>query len=108
MKPLEPVLAVVPGLQGAARSDVAGNVLELAGTLDGESICAVATMCRASLEKASEILGLGQLRDWSFSYAQGALYVHQDGEGSVAVLGGQSKNPETVMKKIAQTLGDKA
>jgi hypothetical protein len=107
MKPLEPVLGVVPGLSGAARADVSGNVLDLAGTLDGESICAVAAMCRGPLEKASEILGLGNLRDWSFAYAQGALYVHSDGEGMVTVQGTPSKNPETVMKKIAQALGER-
>jgi len=107
MKGLESVLTVAPGLTGAARADAGGNVLEAAGQLDGESLCAVAAMCRVPLERASELLGLGGLRDWSFAYAQGALYVHHD-EGLVAVNGAATKNPETVMKKIAQSLGDGA
>jgi hypothetical protein len=105
MKGLESVLSVAPGLLGAARADTSGNVLETAGQLDGESLCAVAAMCKVPLERASELLGLGGLRDWSFAYAQGALFVHHD-EGLVAVNSGPTKNPETVMKKIAQTLGD--
>ena len=106
MKGLESVLSVAPGLTGAARADASGNVLDTAGQLDGESLCAVAAMCKIPLERASEFLGLGGLRDWSFAYAQGALYVHHDDEGLVAVNGSATKNPETVMKKIAQSLGE--
>ncbi len=105
-EPLTTVLGVAPGLNGATRADNSGNVLEIAGTLDGESIGAVAAMCRVPLEKASETLGLGHIRDWSFSYAQGALFVHHDSDGMVAVMGAPSKNPETVMKKIAAALGE--
>jgi hypothetical protein len=106
MKGIEAVLGLAPGLSGAARADAAGNVIEIAGQLDGESLCAVAAMTRAPLDKASELLGLGGLRDWSFSYAHGALYVHHD-DGLVAVQGGATKSPETVMKKLAQALGDR-
>ncbi len=106
MKGIEAVLGLAPGLSGAARADAAGNVIEIAGQLDGESLCAVAAMSRAPLEKASELLGLGGIRDWSFSYAHGALYVHHDDDGMVAVQGGATKSPETVMKKLAQALGD--
>src|SRR5262249_22287893 len=107
MKGIEAVLGLAPGLSGAARADADGNVLDIAGQLDGESLCAVAAMTRTPLEKASEILGLGALRDWSFSYAHGALYVHHD-DGLVAVQGGATKSPETVMKKLAQALEGKS
>jgi hypothetical protein len=106
MKGIEAVLGLAPGLSGAARADGAGNVLEIAGQLDGESLCAVAAMSKAPLDKAAELLGLGTLRDWSFSYAHGALYVHHD-DGFVAVQGGATKSPETVMKKLAQALESK-
>jgi hypothetical protein len=105
MKGIDAVLGVSPGLTGAARADAAGNVMEMAGQLDAESLCAVAAMCKLPLERASELLGLGGLRDFSFTFAQGALYVHHD-DGFVAVSGGATKNPETVMKKLAQFLGD--
>jgi hypothetical protein len=78
--------------------------MELAGTLDGESLCAVATMCKSPLERASQLLGLGALRDWSYSYGQGALYVHHGVQGMTVVLGTPTKGPETVMKKIAATI----
>jgi hypothetical protein len=103
MKGIEAVLGLAPGIVGAARADADGNVSEIAGQVDGESLCAVAAMSKAPLVKASEILGLGALRDWSFSYAHGALYVHHD-DGLVAVQGGATKAPETVMKKLAQAL----
>jgi len=104
MKTIDAVLGVAPGLTGAARADAAGNVLEMAGQLDGESLCAVAAMCKVPLERASELLGLGGLRDFSFTFGQGALYVHHD-DGFVAVSGTPTKNPETVMKKLALALG---
>jgi hypothetical protein len=107
MKGIDTVLGVAPGLTGAARADASGNVLEMAGQLDGESLCAVAAMCKLPLERASELLGLGGLRDFSFTFAHGALYVHHD-DGFVAVSGGPTKNPETVMKKLAQYLGDRS
>jgi hypothetical protein len=106
MKGIESVLGVAPGLTGAARADASGNVLEMAGQLDAESLCAVAAMCKVPLERAAELLGLGGLRDWSFTYGQGAVYVHHD-DGLVAVSGTPTKNPETVMKKLAQVLGDR-
>ena len=106
MKGIETVLGISPGLVGAARADSAGNVYEVAGQIAGESLCAVAAMARSPLETASELLGLGGLRDWSFSFAQGALYVHH-GDEMVAVQGGATKSPETVMKKLAQALGDR-
>ncbi len=107
MKPIEAVLTAAPGLSGAARADDGGNVLEIAGTLDGESLCAVATMCKPPLENIAQILGLGPLRDWSFSYGQGALYVHH-GRGAHApmtvVAGAPTKGPEATMKKIAAVI----
>ncbi len=102
---IEGILTVAPGLHGAARSDGSGNVVEAAGQLDAESLCAVAAMCKVPLEAASEQLGLGAVRDFSFSYAQGAFYVHHD-DGFVCVVGGPSRSPETVMKKIAQAADD--
>jgi hypothetical protein len=106
MKGIEAILGVAPGLTGAARADESGNVLDVTGQLDGESLCAVAAMCKVPLELASDIIGLGALRDFSFTFAQGALYVHHD-DGFVAVSGGPTKNPETIMKKLAQALGDR-
>src|SRR5262245_64512309 len=105
MKAIEPVLGIAPGLIGAARADVAGNVYDVAGPVDGESLCAVAAMARVPLERTSEILGLGALRDWSFAFAEGALYVHQ-GDDMVAVQGAATKSPETIMKRLAQALGE--
>src|SRR5215470_1383828 len=105
MSRLETILGVAPGLVGAARADASGNVLEVAGQLDAESLGAVAAMCKVPLERAAEHLGIGALRDFSFSYAQGAFYVHHDG-GFVCIVGGPSKNPETTMKKIAAAAGD--
>lgn len=107
MKGMDSVLGVVPGLVGAARADANGNVEEIAGQLDGESLCAVAAMSKLPLERAAALLGLGNLRDWSFSYAHGALYVHHD-DGFVAVQGLATKSPETVMRKLAQALEDKS
>src|SRR5215467_5240928 len=98
MKAIEAVLGVAPGLVGAARADVAGNVYDVAGPVDGESLCAVAAMARVPLERTAELLGLGALRDWSFAYAEGALYVHQ-ADDMVAVQGTTTKSPETVMRR---------
>jgi hypothetical protein len=105
MRAIESVLGVAPGLVGAAKADAGGNVLEIAGQLDGESLCAVAAMCKVPLERCAELLDLGELCDFSFTYGQGALYVHHDDEGFVAVVGSATKNPETIMKKLGQVIG---
>ena len=106
MSSLEQVLGVSPGLQAAARADGGGNVVEVAGQMDAESLCAVVALCRGSLDRAAELLELGPLRDWCFTYADSSLFVHH-AEAFVVVTGGSSKNPETTMKKIAQALAEK-
>jgi hypothetical protein len=106
MKGIEALLAATPGLTAAARADEAGNVLEMVGQMDAESLCSVAMMSRAPLEQASNLLGLGALRDWSFTFGENALFVHHDPESLVAVMGQGIKNPEAALKKLVTLLGE--
>ena len=55
MKPLEQVLGLAPGLQAAARADASGNVVEVVGQLDAESLCAVVAMSRAQILKLTSL-----------------------------------------------------
>lgn len=104
MHSLDHVLSQLPGAKGAARGDDGGNVVELTGQLDAESVCAVATMCKGPLEKASELLGLGGLCAWSASNAQLSLYVHKEWSGFIAAVGGSTKSPDGTLKKLEEAL----
>jgi hypothetical protein len=102
---LEAVISVAAGLTAVARADRNGNVTELAGSLDGESIGAVVAMSRTPLEKVSQLLGLGELRDWSFAFAETSLFVHNDDLGCVLAMGKDIKNVEGTLKRVFQALG---
>jgi Domain of unknown function (DUF4388) len=107
MKSLEPLLSLAPGLYAAAKADPSGNVQDLVGNIDAESVCAVAAMCSAPLERISGLLGLGACTNWGFVNKKLSLYVQRSNEGFVALLGPVTKSPETTLKKLAKTLSDK-
>jgi len=107
MKSLDPLLSLAPGLYAAAKADKSGNVQEIVGNMDGESVCAVVAMCSPPLERVSGLLGLGAPTSWGFVNKKLSLYVQRHNEGFVTLLGPVTKNPESTLKKLAKTLGDK-
>ncbi len=96
------LLNVAPNLQVAAKSDGGGNAIEVAGEGDGESVCAVTAMCSNPVLRIAELLGLGSPESWSIVTEKVALYVHQDGDAFVSVLGKANKNPDQILNKLSK------
>lgn len=101
MKPgINSLLKVAPNLRVAAKSDNGGNAMEVHGEGDGESVCAVAAMCTTPINRFAELLGLGAATSWSITTQKVSLYVQQDGDELVAVLGSSNKNPGQTLNKL--------
>ena len=107
MQTISALLGQVPGLRAGARADTGGNVEEVAGQIEAETACAIATMCSPHLESAAGLLQLGTLHAYSIVSDKMSMYVHKAAQGIVVATGDHSKNPDAQMKKIAQLLGDK-
>lgn len=108
MKTLEPLLGLAPGLQAAAKADTGGNVNEVVGTIDGESVCAMASMCNKPLDRVGGLLGMGDLTSWTFVNKRRTYYTARAADGGIVTVTGEvSKNPEAVLKKIAKTASER-
>ena len=103
---LEPLLGLDPTLHAAATADDSGNVKSAVGHLD-DRICAVVAMCKAPLERASGLLGLGSLSHWTFVNKKLSLYVQRTDDGFVMMTGSSNRNPENTMAKLARAIGKK-
>lgn len=95
------ILFSVSGSKGAVWADSSGNVLETAGDIDAETVSAVAAISLPMFDEIGDLLGLGNLEGWSVVTKSQALYVHQQGGGLVIVSAATTKNPETILKKLA-------
>ena len=103
---LEPLLGLDPTLHAAAVADDSGNVKDVAGHLD-DRVCAVVAKCKAPLERAADLLGLGALEHWTFVNKQLSLYVQRTTDGFVMLTGEVNKNPENTMTKLTRAVGKK-
>ena len=90
-------------LRGAAMSDGAGTVLQMAGTLDAETLCAVVTMAQGKVGEATDELGLGTPRAWCIGTESTCWYVATLRDGFLVAVGDPSKNPDAVLRAIAPT-----
>lgn len=108
MKSLEQAITSNLGVQGAARADPSGNVVDVVGTVDGETLCATVAMCAAPIERATDMTGLGSVTNWFLAGKKAGYYVHREPNGFVVARGDVSKNPESVMKKIVTALDAKS
>lgn len=105
MKSLDQQLLSSVGIQGAARADAGGNVNEVAGTVEGEMLCATIAMSAAPLERATDLLGLGSATDWFLAAKKACIYVHREPAGFVVGRGDAVKSPEGTLKKFGNTVG---
>ncbi len=108
MKNLEQAITSNLGLQGAARADSSGNVLDAVGTIDGETLAATVAMCAAPLERATDLTGLGSVTGWFLASKKAGYFVHREATGFVVAHSGVAKNPEGTMKKLAAALDAKS
>lgn len=102
MSTTEPFLNAVPGGMGAARADASGNVVEYSGSIDAETVCAVAAMSVHMLDEVGALLGLGAVKGWSIVSDKRALYVQRRPNELMAVESQATKTPESILKKLSQ------
>jgi serine/threonine protein kinase len=107
MKSLEQLVSQESWLQAAARADGNGNVQELVGKADGESVSAAVAMCFQPLEKAAELLGFGNVTGFCLGSKKSVLYVRREGAGFTVGIGQAASNPEVSMKKFTKALAEK-
>jgi len=104
MSGLKGLLAIAPNLQGAAKADKSGSVVQLEGEIQAETACAVAAIGTQQLEGAAAVLGLGDIRGWSVVTQNIAMYVTNQAEGMTVVVGGAARNAEVNLQKITAKL----
>lgn len=100
---LESILHCDASLRGIATADDQGNVLELEGVIDAETVCAVAAMCSQTIHSVGDLLGFGRARMWGTTSQNFALYQVEDHQHHVAI-GLPSKNPICVLDRISSKI----
>ena len=99
------VLALDPTLKAAARADRQGSVIDVAGELDAETACAVATMASQEIMEVAADLGFGRPQAWQLSLGGSTWYVAFAREELLVSQGGVNKNPGALLKKLAKSCG---
>jgi len=99
------VLALDSSLKAAARADRQGSVIDVAGELDAETACAVATMASREIAEAAAELGFGRPQAWQLSVGASTWYVALGRDELLVSQGGVNKNPGALLKKLAKSCG---
>jgi len=88
------------GLSGVAVADAQGAVVERAGELDAETLCAVGVVATSQLSLVGELLGAGKLRRWYVVGEGQTMWVNANDAEVVVAVGPEAKNPEPTSKLL--------
>jgi hypothetical protein len=101
---LESVLSEVKQVQGVAVSSEAGEALEFAGTLDADTLCAVASVSATQLREIGDLLSAGKLERWYVVTELHAYYVNERPfeRRRLVAIGEAVKSPEAIAKALRQ------
>lgn len=103
-----PVKALIEaGLKGVAQCDENGWVTDKAGVVDAESVCAAATMSRASLEQALDLLGLGAIEGWAVKGENASVYAIGGRDELIVAQGDAKAAPEVLLARLIDQIGRK-
>jgi hypothetical protein len=97
---MQEIFSTLKQVNGAARSSESGEVLESAGKLDADTLCAVAAVAAGALGEIKSVQGAGALQRWYFVTEQHAYFVSERGPERVVVVGDAVKNPEPTSKTL--------
>ena len=92
-------------VQGVALSSEAGEVLESAGSLDADTLCAVASVSATQLREIGDLLSAGKLGRWYLVTEQQAYYVTERPleRRRLVAVGEAVKSPEATSKALRQS-----
>ena len=97
---MEAILNELPQVQGIALASEMGEALEANGTLDADTLSAVATVSAKQLRKIGELLSAGELERWYVVTEQHAYYVSERPGGRLVAIGEPTKAPEATSKAL--------
>lgn len=97
---MEAVLKSLKQMQGVARSSEAGEVLDLAGSLDADTLSAVAAVSATPLREVGDLLAAGRLERWYLVTEQATYYGSERSGERVLAAGVPLKNPEAPSKQL--------
>ncbi len=97
---MEAVLAELKQIEGIALASDVGEALEAAGTLDADTLCAVATVSAKQLRNLGELLSAGNLERWYVVTEQHTYYVSERPGGRLVAIGEPVKAPEGTSKAL--------
>jgi hypothetical protein len=97
---MDSILKNVKQLQGVARSSDAGEVLDFAGSVDADTLSAVAAVSATPWREIGDLLAAGKLERWYLVTEQASYYGSERGNERVLGLGEPLKNPEAPSKQL--------
>ena len=99
---MDAVLRELKQVQGVALSMEAGDVLESAGTLDADTLCAVTSVSAQQLRSIGDLLSAGSLERWYLVTEQHAYYVSERvlEQRRLVAIGEAVKSPEATSKAL--------
>jgi hypothetical protein len=100
---MESALKSLKQLQGIARCSEAGEVIEHAGTLDADTLAAVAAVCAPPLREVGDLLAAGRLERWYLVTEQSTYYGSERATERLLAVGEPVKNPEASSKQLHAT-----
>jgi len=87
-------------VQALARSSEPGEPLESAGSVDADTLCAVASIVAGQLRNVGEALSAGRLERWYLVTEQRAYYVSERSGSRFVAAGEAVKNAEATSKAL--------
>src|SRR5450432_859547 len=99
---MDAVLRETKQVQGVALSSEEGEVLESAGHLDADTLCAVASVSALQLRNIGDLLSAGSLERWYLVTEQQAYYVSERASERrrLVAVGEAVKSPEAISKSL--------
>ena len=109
-KPTRPNLSQIllgnnASIQGLARADWKGSVLEVAGKLDGETVCAVVAMAAQNVSAAAGQAGLEAPKAWHVSLNSSTFYIVHRQDEFLVMAGNTVRNPTSVLRMLTKSCG---
>ncbi len=89
---------------GAAQGTRDGLLEHSSGTIDGETVCAVATMIQPPISDALAVVGLGSVTQWCVVGHGEVWYVHRQPDRFTIALATSTRNPASTLTSVFKKL----
>lgn len=97
---MEALHKLLKQVQGVARSSDTGEVLEVAGSFDSDTLAAVAAVGSSPLRELGDLLSAGRLERWYVTTETSTYYMSERPSERLVAAGDAAKNPEATSKAL--------